>query len=145
MELSFILVEYLIVLIFTQKQNVSCPIQNKHWTYLWQFLYFLGIYSGMFLDLFLFFCFLWKGKKIWYAFTARNCGKYLSRIGVAWGYKAVAQPGWSESQSEFSFNILTFNAWCPLKGHTYVTNLQLKATGLFKYVWPFSGHQALKC
>ena len=27
--------------------------------------------------------------------------------------------------------------------HTW-TNLQLKAVGLFKYVWPFSGHQALK-
>ena len=28
-----------------------------------------------------------------------------------------------------------FNAWCPLKGHTYLKK--------FKYVWPFSGHQAL--
>ena len=36
-----------------------------------------------------------------------------------------------------------FNAWCPLKGHTHL-NLQLSAAGLFKYVWPFSGHQALK-
>ena len=25
-----------------------------------------------------------------------------------------------------------------------LTNLLLKATGLFKYVWPFSGRQALK-
>ena len=24
------------------------------------------------------------------------------------------------------------------------TNLQLKAADLFKYAWPFSGHQALK-
>ena len=24
------------------------------------------------------------------------------------------------------------------------TNLQFSAAGLFKYVWPFSGHQALK-
>ena len=29
---------------------------------------------------------------------------------------------------------LPFSVWYPLKGHTY----------LFKYVWPFSGHQALK-
>ena len=28
--------------------------------------------------------------------------------------------------------------------HTY-TNLQLKAAGSFKYVWPFSGQQGLKC
>ena len=33
-----------------------------------------------------------------------------------------------------------FSVWCPLKGHTYL----YKAAGLFKYVWPFSRHQALK-
>ena len=27
-----------------------------------------------------------------------------------------------------------FSAWCPLKGHTYLTNLQLKAAGLLKDV-----------
>ena len=32
---------------------------------------------------------------------------------------------------------------CQLKGHTYL-NLQLLATGLFKYVWTFIGHQVLK-
>ena len=37
-----------------------------------------------------------------------------------------------------------FSTWFPLKGHTYLKNLQLKAAGLFKYVWPFNGHQALK-
>ena len=31
------------------------------------------------------------------------------------------------------------NAWCSLKGHKYL-NLQLKAAGFFKYIWP-SGHQ----
>ena len=36
-----------------------------------------------------------------------------------------------------------FSAMCPLNGHVYL-NLQLKAAGLFKFVWPFSGHQALK-
>ena len=35
-----------------------------------------------------------------------------------------------------------FNAWCPLKGHTYLN--KLKVVDLFKYVWPFSEHQALK-
>ena len=38
------------------------------------------------------------------------------------------------------------NAWCPLKGHTYlrsqIYNL-LSATVLFKYVWPFYGHQVI--
>ena len=38
--------------------------------------------------------------------------------------------------------IWAFSAWCPLKGHTYLN--MLKATGLFKYAWPFSDHQALK-
>ena len=37
-----------------------------------------------------------------------------------------------------------FSAGYSLKGDTYVKNLQLSAVGLFKYVWPFSGHQALK-
>ena len=37
-----------------------------------------------------------------------------------------------------------FNAWCSLKGHTYLTNLQLLVEGLCKYVWPFSGNQAIK-
>ena len=39
-----------------------------------------------------------------------------------------------------------FNTWCSLKGHTDLTNQQLKAAGLlkFKYIWRFSGHQALK-
>ena len=36
-----------------------------------------------------------------------------------------------------------FNAWWPLKSNTYL-NLHLSAVGLFKYVWPFSEHQALK-
>ena len=31
--------------------------------------------------------------------------------------------------------LLNFNDWCPLKG---------QAATLFKYVWSFSGHQALK-
>ena len=35
------------------------------------------------------------------------------------------------------------NAWCLLKGHT--NRNQLKDARFFKYVWPFSGHQALKC
>ena len=35
------------------------------------------------------------------------------------------------------------SAWCPLKGHIYL-NLQVKAAGLFKYVWHFSRHLALK-
>ena len=35
--------------------------------------------------------------------------------------------------------ILDFNPFCPLKGHTYLTNTHLSAAGLFKYVWPFSG------
>ena len=41
--------------------------------------------------------------------------------------------------------ILPFSAWCPLKGHTYLNKpAAKKAAGLFKYVWPFSEHQALK-
>ena len=37
----------------------------------------------------------------------------------------------------------TFNTCCPLQGHTYL-KLQLKAAGLFEYVWPCCGHQTLK-
>ena len=37
-----------------------------------------------------------------------------------------------------------FSVWYPIKGHTYLTNLQLSAAGLVKYVQHFSGHQALK-
>ena len=36
-----------------------------------------------------------------------------------------------------------FGAWCPLKSHTYL-NQQLSGAVLFKFVWPFSGQQALK-
>ena len=36
-----------------------------------------------------------------------------------------------------------FNAWCTLKGHTYL-NLQLKTASFFKYVWLVSGYQALR-
>ena len=38
---------------------------------------------------------------------------------------------------KFSYS---FNAWCPLKGHTYLN----KPASLFKYVRPFSGPHALK-
>ena len=36
---------------------------------------------------------------------------------------------------------VALNAWFPSKGQTY-TNLQLKAGGFFKHVWPVSGYQA---
>ena len=39
--------------------------------------------------------------------------------------------------------IYRFNAWCPLESYT-ILNLQISATGLFKYMWPYGGHQALK-
>ena len=42
---------------------------------------------------------------------------------------------------------LHFSAWCPLKGHTYLDKPAAESrfvAGLFKYVWPFRGHQALK-
>ena len=44
---------------------------------------------------------------------------------------------------------LTFSAWCPLKGHTYSNkpaafSCVLYFSSNFQYVWPFSGHQALK-
>ena len=32
---------------------------------------------------------------------------------------------------------------CQRKGHTWI-NLQHSGVGLVKYVWPFSGHKALK-
>ena len=38
----------------------------------------------------------------------------------------------------------SFKVWCPLEGHSYFTYLQLLATDLFKYTWPFSGYQAIK-
>ena len=41
-----------------------------------------------------------------------------------------------------SFNLLT--SCLHLKVIQTETNLQLSAAGLFKYVWPFSGYQALK-
>ena len=36
-----------------------------------------------------------------------------------------------------------FNALSPLKGHTYLNKLAVCGAGLFEYIWPFSGHQAL--
>ena len=33
-----------------------------------------------------------------------------------------------------------YNTWCLLRGPTYLN----KVAGLFKYVWPFCGHQVLK-
>ena len=36
-----------------------------------------------------------------------------------------------------------FSAWCPLKAQTYLHKSGTKSCS-FKYIWPFSGHQALK-
>ena len=41
-----------------------------------------------------------------------------------------------------NITFLIFSVWCPLKGHTYWN--KPAAFSLFKYVWPFSGHQVLK-
>ena len=43
---------------------------------------------------------------------------------------------------KFSFNLVVPGVHQNVT-HTY-TSLQLKAAGLFKYVWSFSGQQALK-
>ena len=40
--------------------------------------------------------------------------------------------------------IKLFNVWFPLKGSTYLTNLQLKASGLGMYVWPLRRNTASK-
>ena len=37
-----------------------------------------------------------------------------------------------------------FSVWCPLKGHSYLNKRALSVKGLFKLVWPFSEHKALK-
>ena len=44
---------------------------------------------------------------------------------------------------DLTFLLTLLLAWSPLKGHTYL-NLQLSVKGFFKYIWTFSGHQALK-
>ena len=41
-------------------------------------------------------------------------------------------------QNEYS------SVWCPLKGHTYLKNLQVSAADVFRYTWPCSAHQTLK-
>ena len=47
---------------------------------------------------------------------------------------------WSKLQlSCFIISTWPFRDWCQLKGHTY-----LKKIALFKHVWLFSGHKALK-
>ena len=53
------------------------------------------------------------------------------------------------SRKKRSKNLTNFKPQTPafqLRHYTYILkkNLLLKAVGLFKYVWPFSGHQALK-
>ena len=38
---------------------------------------------------------------------------------------------------------LTLSTWCSIKGHTYLNKPAAERCKFVKFVWPFSGHQAL--
>ena len=59
-----------------------------------------------------------------------NIGKMF--IKLLWGNTSLRTIKPSDFQRKL------FSAWCPLKGHTYLNK------PFFKYVWPFTGYQALK-
>ena len=79
-----------------------------------------------------------KWKPAWYKLP-KTCGRQHSFTGVLpdfyWNrFYHHGAGGLKKDLSDTWLN--SFDTWCLLKSHIYL-NLQLKATDLFKYVWPF--------
>ena len=61
-------------------------------------------------------------------------------LGI-WEDDIKTSVGWCQQSCE---EIYPFNAWYPLKDHIYWNKLVAESFSMFKYVWLFRVHQALK-
>ena len=70
--------------------------------------------------------------------------EFFSEINIRKRMRVFCKEDWKTIKVYNSFK-KPFNTPCLLKDDTYLkTTLQVLAAGLFKHVWPFCRHQALK-